>query len=162
MISVLYLDCDGVLTTGTYLYDDSGKQYKKFSSIDSNAIKEANEAGLTVEVISSDPTGDDINEARCQDMGVPYHRAIDRSKEDVARDRLDALGVGWDEVAAMGDDVTDRELLRLAAFPLTVPHAAADIDEVVSENDGYTTEKFGGRGAVAEAIRHLLETTKTV
>jgi len=157
MISVLFLDCDGVLTSGTYLYDDTGKQYKEFSSVDSNAIKEANATGIDVEVISSDPTGDDINEARCRDMGVPYHRAIERSKREIAEERLDELNTDWDEVAAMGDDVTDRDLLKKVSVPLTVPHSTANVSDIVSRNGGYTTEKSGGHGAVAEAIRHLLK-----
>lgn len=157
MISVLFLDCDGILTTGVYLYDDKGKQYKEFSSVDSNGIAEAKAAGLTVEAISSDPTGDDINEIRCKDIGIPYHRAIEEPKETVLSRRLEALDETWNEVAAMGDDVTDFEMLERAAVPITVPDAVRPVDELVRERGGYVTERPGGRGAVAEAIRCLLD-----
>lgn len=159
MISVLFLDCDGILTTGTYLYDNTGKQYKTFSSIDSNGIKDAHDKNIAVEVISSDPTGDDINEARCRDIGIPYHRAIDVEKETVAADRLAALEYSWTDTAAMGDDVTDLEMLRQARVPLTVPNAIDAVKTTVRENGGYVTTRHGGKGAVAEAIRYLLKET---
>lgn len=157
MISILFLDCDGILTTGTYLYDNTGKQYKEFSSIDSNGISEAEEHGIRVEVISSDPTGDDINEARCNDMGIPYHRAIELDKQTVANQRLEELNADWAEVAAMGDDITDLDLLTKAQVPMTVPNAIDKAQKVVKSRNGYITERQGGKGAVAEAIRHLLD-----
>ena len=76
MISVLFLDCDGILTTGIYLYDDEGKQYKEFRSDDSNGISEAITRDITVEEISTDPTGYKINAARCKDKGIPYTTAM--------------------------------------------------------------------------------------
>ena len=157
MISIIFLDCDGILTTGTYIYDDSGKQYKEFSSVDSNGISEALERGVTVEVISSDPTGGDINEARCNDMGIPYHRAVEQSKDVVASRRLEELGEEWGSVAMMGDDVTDIEVLKQAQVPVTVPNAVEEVKQIVRERDGYVTNRQGGRGAVAEAIRYILD-----
>lgn len=157
MISILFLDCDGILTTGTYLYDDTGKRYKEFSSIDSNGISEAFEENISVEVISSDPTGDDINEARCNDIGIPYYRAIEDSKEVVAAHRLSELDKDWEEAAMMGDDITDLEALKKARFPITVPNAVKRVKNVVRERNGYVTSRQGGRGAVAEAIRYLID-----
>lgn len=157
MPSIVFLDCDGILTTGTYLYDRSGKQYKEFSSVDSNGISEALEKDITVEVISSDPTGDDINEARCNDMGIPYYRAIDEPKEVVASRRLEELGGEWKDVAMMGDDVTDLEVLKRSHTPITVPNAVEEVREVVKDRGGYITSREGGNGAVAEAMRHLLQ-----
>lgn len=156
MISILFLDCDGILTTGTYLYDDSGKRYKEFSSVDSNGISEAENNGICVEVISSDPTGDDINEARCNDIGIPYHRAIEINKQTVATQRLDSLNCDWSGVAAMGDDITDIDLLRQAQIAITVPNAVNKVQKLVENKNGYITDKPGGKGAVAEAIRYLL------
>lgn len=160
MISVLFLDCDGILTTGKYLYDDSGKRYKEFSSVDSNGITEAKNNGIRVEVISSDPTGDDINERRCNDIGVPYHRAIDIDKKTVVTHRLKSLNYDWDEVAAMGDDITDIDLLRSAQMAITVPNAVDRVQKLVEERNGYITDRRGGEGAVAEAIRYLLNNTE--
>jgi 3-deoxy-D-manno-octulosonate 8-phosphate phosphatase (KDO 8-P phosphatase) len=156
MISILFLDCDGILTTGTYIYDDSGKRYKEFSSVDSNGIFEAENNGIRVEVISSDPTGDDINEARCRDIGIPYHRAIDINKQTIATQRLNSLNCDWDEVAAMGDDITDIDLLTQAQMAITVPNAVDRVQKLVEERNGYITDRQGGEGAVAEAIRHLI------
>ncbi|UOY10285.1 HAD hydrolase family protein [Methanonatronarchaeum sp. AMET6-2] len=156
MISVLFLDCDGILTTGKYLYSDNGKQYKEFSSIDSNGIALAKKKGIRVEVISSDSTGDGINEARCQDIGIPYNRAINLDKKNVAIKRLKSLDKDWSEVASMGDDITDINLLKKSLIPITVPNAIDKVKSLVEDKNGYITERRGGDGAVAEAIRYLV------
>ncbi|QGA81907.1 HAD hydrolase family protein [Halomicrobium sp. LC1Hm] len=157
MISVLFLDCDGILTTGTYLYDDTGKRYKEFSSIDSNGVNEALQKNIAVEVISSDPTGDDINEARCNDMGIPYYRAIEDSKETVVSRRLKELDKEWEEAAMMGDDITDIEALKKVNVPVTVPNAVKRVKNLVRDRNGYITSRQGGHGAVAEAIRYQID-----
>ena len=55
-VKLLILDVDGVLTDGGIYFDDSGKELKKFNSLDGYGIKMLLSSGFEVAVISSRST----------------------------------------------------------------------------------------------------------
>jgi 3-deoxy-D-manno-octulosonate 8-phosphate phosphatase (KDO 8-P phosphatase) len=61
-------------------------------------------------------------------------------------------GIGWDEVAFVGDDLADLPVLRRVGLPIAVANAVTEVKELAS----YTTTARGGSGAVREAIETLL------
>jgi 3-deoxy-D-manno-octulosonate 8-phosphate phosphatase (KDO 8-P phosphatase) len=65
---------------------------------------------------------------------------------------LAALGVGWDEVAAIGDDWPDLPLLLRAGFACAPPQAHAEVRAVVQ----HVTAAAAGAGAVREFCDLLL------
>jgi 3-deoxy-D-manno-octulosonate 8-phosphate phosphatase (KDO 8-P phosphatase) len=62
------------------------------------------------------------------------------------------LGLGWDEVAFLGDDLADVPVLRRVGLPLAVANAVEEVKRIAV----YTTQAAGGSGAVREAIEVLL------
>ena len=52
-VKLLVLDVDGVLTDGGIYFDDSGKELKKFNSLDGYGIKMLLSSGFEVAVILS-------------------------------------------------------------------------------------------------------------
>ena len=55
-IKLLILDIDGVLTDGGIYFDDTGKELKKFNSLDGHGIKMILSSGIEVGVITARST----------------------------------------------------------------------------------------------------------
>ena len=53
-------------------------------------------------------------------------------------------GIGWDEVAFLGDDLADVPVLRRVGLPMAVSNAVAEVKQLAA----YTTIAPGGSGAV--------------
>jgi 3-deoxy-D-manno-octulosonate 8-phosphate phosphatase (KDO 8-P phosphatase) len=66
---------------------------------------------------------------------------------------LERRGLAWDEVAYVGDDLADLQVLRRVGLPLAVATAVAEVRAV----DHETTRAAGGHGAVREVIEALLK-----
>jgi len=66
---------------------------------------------------------------------------------------LAVLGIGDDELAAMGDDLPDLPLLGRAAFTFCPADAAPEVVAVCDHVCG----RSGGRGAVREVAEILLK-----
>ena len=60
--------------------------------------------------------------------------------------------ISLDEVAYVGDDINDLELLRAVGFSASVPNGTHTVKEEVD----YVTERAGGNGAVREVIDYIL------
>jgi YrbI family 3-deoxy-D-manno-octulosonate 8-phosphate phosphatase len=60
-------------------------------------------------------------------------------------------GIGWEEVAFLGDDLADLPVMRRVGLPMAVANAVDEVKKVAA----YTTRACGGGGAVREAIEAL-------
>jgi 3-deoxy-D-manno-octulosonate 8-phosphate phosphatase (KDO 8-P phosphatase) len=153
-IKLLGLDVDGVITNNAiYLGLVNGErvEFKQFDIQDGLAMGLARRMGLQIAWVSgrySDATTLRATELRIdeviQDRGA---RKVPAMTEMLLR-----LGVGWDEVAFLGDDLADVPVLRRAGLPLAVANAVEEVKRLAV----YTTQAAGGSGAVREAIEVLL------
>ena len=71
-IKAIFLDCDGVLTTGSYFYTDEGKFLKEFSSMDGKGFDKAKKEEIYLMVVTEEPheMGFNITKKRCEDQKV--------------------------------------------------------------------------------------------
>ena len=78
-IELLILDVDGVLTDGGIYFDDTGKELKKFNSLDGHGIKMLLSSGIEVGVITARSTSS--VSYRLKGLGVKhyYHGISDKS-----------------------------------------------------------------------------------
>jgi len=113
-VKVLFLDVDGVLTDGGLLYSDTGETLKRFNTLDGHGLKMLQKAGITPAVI----TGRDSQplRARLAALGIPHAHYGIEYKRAAAEQTLKALGLNWDQAAAMGDDWPDLPMMRPCAF----------------------------------------------
>ena len=149
-IRLLCLDVDGVLTDGSILLDDEGIETKRFFVRDGTGLRAWQRAGGVVAII----TGRDGRAVR--------HRAaelgIDRVLSGVARkgaafeELLGELGLTAAEAAMIGDDLPDLPVLQRCGYPVAVRDAVPEVREAAA----WITPSPGGRGAVREAVEHLL------
>ena len=104
-VKLLVLDVDGVLTDGCIYFDDSGKELKKFNSLDGYGIKMLLSSGFEVAVISSRSTSSVTH--RMKGLGVKHCYQNQSDKNIKMQQILETLSLNVDQVAFVGDDVMD-------------------------------------------------------
>ena len=150
-VRCLILDVDGVLTDGGIVFDDEGRQIKRFDVRDGHGLKMLMRYGIEVALLTG------------RTSQVVLHRALDLGIEDVYQGAKNKLDV-YNEIlrkknilpsvtAFVGDDVVDVPVLRRVGFSATVADAADAVKKVVD----YITERNGGRGAVREICEIILQ-----
>lgn len=150
-IQLLLLDVDGVLTDGSIIIDDSGRETKRFHVRDGMGIVSWKKLGLDVGVITGRPSR--VTTIRCAELGIEMVEQGSASEKLQAYERiLVKTGLSDRQVAFMGDDLADLPLLVRVGYPMTVADGVDEVRGVAK----YVTKAPGGRGAVREAIEHLL------
>jgi 3-deoxy-D-manno-octulosonate 8-phosphate phosphatase (KDO 8-P phosphatase) len=154
-VKLLLMDVDGVLTNGKLYHfpDAAGNmvETKGFDSQDGIALQWMQWKGLRTGVISGRESLGTAERARQVKMNYVYQGHIEKIpilEEIIADAKLQA-----EEVAYMGDDLTDIVVMRRVGFAIAVANAR---QEVIREAH-YVTEASGGNGAVREAIELILD-----
>jgi 3-deoxy-D-manno-octulosonate 8-phosphate phosphatase (KDO 8-P phosphatase) len=153
-IRLLGLDVDGVLTdNGVYIGPVAGSrvELKRFDIQDGLGLILLKTAGLPVVLISgrsSESTSLRAAELRVEELvQVPGPQ-----KAGAFEQVLERRGIGWEEVAFVGDDLADLPILHRVGLPIAVANAVSDVKQVAA----YVTHAAGGHGAVREVVEALL------
>lgn len=154
-IKLLGLDVDGVITNNAIylgLVNDQRVEFKQFDIQDGLAMGLARRMGMPIVWVSgrySDATVLRASELHIdeviQDRGA---RKVPGMTEMLLR-----RGLGWEEVAFLGDDLADIPVLRRVGLPMAVSNAVKEVKAIAA----YTTVAAGGYGAVREAIEALFK-----
>ena len=149
-IRAAIFDVDGVLTDGRIYIGEQGEQFKAFSTLDGQGLKLLAQAGITPVVI----TGRDSPAVRRRvaDLGIAHAVYGAADKLTAANGVLGPLGIGWEAVAAMGDDWPDLPLMTRCAFACAPAQAHAEVRAVAH----HITSAPGGHGAARECCDLLL------
>ena len=149
-IRLLLFDVDGVLTTGEVVMHADGSESKGFHIRDGAGIVWAQRAGLTVGLLSARSSGATAHRAaqlaiRIVEQGVRSKLA---AYEQIVRDaRLEDA-----EVAYMGDDLLDLQVLARVGLSAAPADAAPEVRERVD----WVSSCGGGRGAARELVELIL------
>ena len=149
-VRLLCLDVDGVLTDGAVLLDDLGHETKRFNAKDGLGISLWRRLGGEVAVITG-RSGLAVRH-RLEELGVRHLYSGSRDKLEDLRHAAAACGIALDAVAFIGDDLPDLPAMRACGYPVAVHDAAAEVRAAAA----FVTAAPGGRGAVREAVEHLL------
>ena len=143
-------DVDGVLTDGRIYLSERGEEFKAFSTLDGQGLKLLALAGITPVVI----TGRDSPAVRRRvaDLGISHAIYGASDKLAAAQPLMSALNLGWDSLAAMGDDWPDLPLMSRAAFACAPVNAHIEVKAVAH----HVTISAGGHGAARECCDLLL------
>ena len=125
-IRLFVMDVDGTLTDGTITYTADGVELKSFHARDGAGIKLLPQVGIVPAIVSGRASA--ATRRRAKELGIEtvYEGVAD--KHPVVDGLREEHGLAWEQVAA-------PEVRRIATYVCTAP---------------------GGRGAVREAIEHLL------
>ena len=149
-IAAAIFDVDGVLTDGRIYLSERGEEFKAFSTLDGHGLKLLAQGGIVPIVI----TGRDSPAVRRRvaDLGIAHAVFGTGDKLAAAQPLLAQLGVGWERVAAMGDDWPDLPLMTRAAFACAPANAHVEVRAVAH----HVTAAHGGHGAARECCDLLL------
>ncbi len=143
-------DVDGVLTDAGMYYSETGEELKKFNTHDGMGIKMLQRAGLITALLTMEQTK--LVARRGEKLAIPeVHQGV-TDKLAVMRGIAERHGATLNEVAYMGDDVNDLDVLRAVGFSA----APADAMPSVLRAVHYVCRKKGGEGAVREVIDMIL------
>ena len=144
-------DVDGVLTDAGMYYSESGEELKKFNTRDGMGIKLLQRAGLITALITMEETK--LVTRRAEKLAIPeVHQGV-RDKLAVMREMVARHGLTLQQVAYIGDDVNDLEVLNAVGFSA----APADALPAVRDAVDYVCRQRGGEGAVREVADLILE-----
>jgi 3-deoxy-D-manno-octulosonate 8-phosphate phosphatase (KDO 8-P phosphatase) len=149
------MDVDGVLTNGKLFNvpDAQGQmvETKGFDSQDGIALQWLNWKGIQTGVISGRQSPATAERARQVKMTYVYQGHIE--KVPILEEILTHSGIDANEVAYVGDDLTDVVIMRRVGLAI----ATANAREEVKRAAHYITEACGGEGAVREVVELLLK-----
>ena len=150
-IRLLLSDVDGILTTGALTFDNNGVESKTFHVRDGMAIKLWQKAGTAFGVITA--RSSNIVENRMKELGVDIICQGSKDKIASAQEILDRLNLSFENVAYIGDDLTDLALLKKCGFSATVADGVPEVKQAVN----YVTQATGGTGAIRELVELMLK-----
>lgn len=150
-IRFLVLDVDGTLTDGGMYISESGDEFKRFNTKDGMAIKHLTRQGFPVAFLSSG-LGKVMVQRRADMLGVTHCFVGEGRKFPVLDGWRASLGLQWEEIAYVGDDINDLECM--AAVGLSA--CPADAHPQVLQQAQVTLERSGGQACVREFIDRFL------
>lgn len=145
-IKIFLSDSDGCLTDGGMYYTEQGDEIKKFNTKDGMGFRLLREKGIIIGII----TGEDRELVRRRGAKLKMqevHCGIDR-KLPVVKEICSKYQCGLKNVAYVGDDINDVEVLKAVGLGFSVANAQKEAKQAAD----YVTEKNGGDGAIREIV----------
>jgi len=141
-------DVDGVFTDGCFYYSTEGKMLKMFGDADNDALSILKQY-LHVEMVTGDKRGYDISAKRInEDMGYPISLVSTYNRLKWLSDRFNL-----NETVYMGDGIYDPLVFAGVGYSIAPSNAFISTKKYAD----HITTSSGGRGAVAEAVIHIIE-----
>lgn len=147
---LILTDIDGVWTDGGMYYDQTGNEWKKFHTYDSAGVLFAHQNEIPVGIITGEDT--EIVAKRAAKLKVDYLFQGVKNKLEVADKLCKELNITFEDVAYIGDDLGDVELLKNVGISAT-PNSAPDYIKKYSQ---MVMTKNGGEGVFREFVEKIL------
>ena len=152
MIKLIILDVDGTLTKGGIIIGNNGEEFKEFNVKDGYMIANAGKkCGKIFAVIIG--RNSKIVSIRAKELGITHlYQGVD-DKTAVYDQLKKELNITDDEIAYIGDDLNDFEVMKKAGLV----GAPADACREILETADFISSKNGGEGAVREFLEYILK-----
>lgn len=149
-IKMFLTDCDGCLTDGGMYYSEKGDELKKFNTRDGMGFSLLRKRGIVTGIITGENTR--ITETRARKLCIDeLHQGVD-DKLSVVKQLADRYQIDLTEIAYVGDDINDMDVLKNVGFPCTVNNAS----DAIKKSARYVSDLNGGDGAVRDIIEFIL------
>lgn len=146
---LILTDIDGVWTDGGMYYDQTGNELKKFHTYDSAGVLFAHQMGIPVGIITSENT--EIVNRRAEKLKIDHLYQGVKNKLECVKELCASLCISLDEVAYIGDDLGDIEILKnvgIAGVPSSAP-------QYIRKLATLPLEKKGGEGVFREFVESI-------
>lgn len=154
-IQLLILDVDGTLTDGGMYFTESGDMMKKYNTKDGMAIKGLVKAGFQVGIISHSHQRKMV-ENRAEMLGIQNVYVGSENKLEILNGWLQSLKINLNQVAYIGDDINDAEIMKAVGISACPKDAIASIKNLAD----IILERDGGKACVREFIDEYLKLIK--
>lgn len=149
-IKMIIMDVDGTLTDGTLLILPDGEELKSYNVKDGTGILLARLAGLKTGIITGKISKSLEKRAEKLKIADVYQGILDKKK--VLTEILEKNSLAHDQIAYIGDDLGDLEVIKSVGLAAAV----ADAHPEVKKYCHFICENPGGKGAVREFIEFIL------
>lgn len=147
---LILTDIDGVWTDGGMYYDATNVEFKKFNTYDSAGVLFARELHISVGIITGENT--QIVQRRADKLKVDYCYLGVKDKLSIVKALCEELSITLPQVAYIGDDLNDMEVLSKVGFA-GVPASAP---EYVKKLANVPLTKRGGEGVFREFVERII------
>lgn len=156
VIKLLLADCDGVLTDAGVYYGENGEELKKFNMRDGMGVERLRKfAGVQTGIITGE-TSPSVAK-RAEKLGITELHLGIKNKKEVFLEISARLGLLPEEIAYIGDDYNDIEIMELAGFTAS---PADGLPLVVSRVD-MVCEARAGEGCFREFAEFIIDAKST-
>jgi len=151
MIELIVLDVDGCLSDGKITYSSEGIESKSFNVKDGLGISTWIKIGNKAVIITG--RNSKIVQNRAEELGITHVFQGIKNKKETLKKLLDEMGLGFENIGVIGDDLNDLGMLQCAKRSFTPKDGAKEIRKRVD-----TVLDFnGGDGAVRQMIEILID-----
>ncbi len=151
-IKLVLTDCDGVLTdTGTY-YSANGEEMKRFSIRDGMGTERLRKlCNIETGIVTGENSG--IVSRRAEKLNITEVHLGIKDKAKLVREIAERLNLKLEEIAFIGDDTNDLEILKLVGLTA----APSDATRFAKELVDIIVESKGGHGAFRDFAEFIIE-----
>ncbi len=154
-IKLLLTDSDGVLTDGGVYYSDRGEELKRFNIRDGMGVARLRSvAGVEVGIVTGEFSASVKKRAEKLSI-IEYHPGAS-DKVAVLKEIMDRKNLTAEEIAYIGDDTNDVEVMKLVGLS-ACPADALPFAKSVAD---YICQNNGGHGAFREFAEFIIEAKK--
>ncbi len=150
-IKMIAFDVDGTLTNGKLYENENGELYKQFHVHDGLMLSLAHSIGIKTGLITG--RNSPIVKARGKELGMDFVLLGVKNKVKAMEELKSKYNLSWEEIAYMGDDLNDLNLLEKVAFS-GCPKNAREENKKICD---FISEYEGGNGAAREFIEKILK-----
>jgi len=150
-VKLIIMDVDGTLSDGRFFILPNGQVVKSFDVKDGTGIIFARLAGIKTSIVSGKSS--EIVRQRAEELQIDdYYEGV-ANKTIPFFELLKKYGLQKEEVAYIGDDIGDAEVMGMVGFAAAV----GDAHPLIKRISHYIAKRYGGRGAVREVIDFILD-----
>ena len=144
-------DIDGVWTDGGMYYTAEGDAMKRFSVKDGWGVLFLRMLDVPVAIMTGENTP--IVKKRAEKLKVQHCYLGVSNKLVMANELCSELGIQLSDVAFIGDDINDIQLLRAVGFSAS----PSNTPDYIKREVNYVTTAHGGFGAFREFVEKILD-----
>jgi YrbI family 3-deoxy-D-manno-octulosonate 8-phosphate phosphatase len=163
MIKFVVFDFDGVFTDGKCHFNEYGVS-KYYNIKDGKGLGILRDNGIITGLISSYKTDNDVVINNIPINKITSHLKFDKvsigthNKMSILKEWLNEFNIELNEVAYIGDDLPDLEILKIVGLSACPNDAITECKEV----SDLICEKKGGEGCVREFVEYILNERNNV
>ncbi len=150
-IKYLFTDVDGVLTDGGVYYSSNGEELKKFNLRDGMGAERLRKlTNIQIGIITGENS--EIVSRRAEKLKIDIVFLGIKDKLAVLSNFLKENQLEWNQIAYIGDDLNDFEVMKVTGESACPADSAIEIKEISK----FICKKNGGEGAFREFCEYLI------